>query len=267
MLKSLWLTIMGWLRITAAKNTNLEYAGKEQIHQTRQDIEKLRTQRNQIAAKGVGVERRLKQAQLDTAKAKEAVQHWHTVGDSVKKQEAYDLYVKNAKETDVQQLSLAEYTRQVADLDNKIKELENVIDAAERKIGSAAATQSHARAANKAEDIHDRFNDGGDLALATQLAEESSDMASVRSNTRKSKETPDVFSYQQQSNVVSLDELLGDMPKPAASSALGTDSRGSSHNHHDESSSTQSTSSASSSSSGNSSASSSDSISSSSSND
>lgn len=219
MLKSIWLSILGWLRITAAKNTNLEYAGKEQIHQARQDIEKLRTERNKTAAKGVGVERRLKQAQNEASKAVEAVKHWDAQGDSVRKQQAYDLYVQNTKEVAVQEEMLAGFQTQVKDLDAKISELENVVNQAENKVSKAAATQTHARAANKAEDLHDRFKNGGDLGLATQLAQESSDLASVRTQTRKDAEAPDVLNYEKGPAVKSMDDLLGSNTHSSSSSS------------------------------------------------
>ena len=51
MLKSLWLSILGWFRTKAEANTDLRYAGKEQFARNEASIENVRKQREAIAIK------------------------------------------------------------------------------------------------------------------------------------------------------------------------------------------------------------------------
>ena len=67
MLKSLWLSILGWFRTKAEANTDLRYAGKEQFARNEAAIENVRKQRQRIAR-----EEAARQKAIDERNAAEA---------------------------------------------------------------------------------------------------------------------------------------------------------------------------------------------------
>lgn len=207
MVKTIWLSIVGWLRKFVSRNTDIGLAGKEHIRNTQKKIEDLRAERNRIAGNGIGLERKRDELIKGVAEAKAAVQKWHSVGDESRKQRAYNDYVQRQKDlnTTLEQYTLVE--NQVMDLDAAIRQLETDSDAAEISIDRAASQQKYARAAEKVEDLHDLLTTNNPLSDAIKESENMGNIAEARRRTRVQNDNSDLYT---DVSVDSLDAILGE---------------------------------------------------------
>ena len=84
MLKSLWLSILGWFRTKAEENVDLRYAGKEQFARNEASIENVRKQRNSLAGDHLLLKKRIAETSTKVDEATTAFQHWTDDGDLLK---------------------------------------------------------------------------------------------------------------------------------------------------------------------------------------
>lgn len=208
MLKGIALTIKGWFRGQAEAATDLRYAGREHIHEVKQGIEVVRDQRNEVAAKGILLEGRIATLEEQVAKDIEAVKHWNAAGDEAKKTRAYTAYQQNQKQLDKLIADKTDIENQVADLDAQILRLENDTEEASDDLTKAATQQVLGKAATKVESVHKNIK-SGPLAGAIERSKEQGAKAEAQRRQRTAGDNSDLYSFQQNNNVLSMDELLG----------------------------------------------------------
>lgn len=208
MLKGIALTVKGWFRGKTEAATDLRYAGREHIHNVKQSIETVRDQRNDVAAKGILLEDRIAKLEEQVAKDIDAVKHWANVGDEDRKARAYTTYQKNQQQLDKLRADKVEIEDQVADLDAQILRLENDTEDAADDLDKAATQQVLGKAASKVESVHKDIK-SGPLSGAIDRAKETGAKAEAQRRQRTSGDNSDLYSFQQPTNVLSLDDLLG----------------------------------------------------------
>lgn len=209
MIKVFLLNIIGWLRSLVNKNTDLRYAGKEHIHNVNKKIEDLRAQRNVIAGRGVGLERKQKELSDKSKRAAQAVKDWAARGDNEKRDRAYAEYQQFALQEKDVLAQLAKMEDEVATLDASINRLESDSGKAEDNLNSAAAQQHLGRAAEGVEDIHDLLNKGP-LSDVIKESQSQADIAEARRRQRVQNDNSDL--YATDPGIPSLDDLLGNVP-------------------------------------------------------
>jgi hypothetical protein len=206
MLKSLWLTILGWFRTKADENTDLRYAGKEQFARNEQSIENVRKQRNSIAGSHLLLKKDIAEVTAKVDEATAAVKHWNTKGSQENEDKAYEIYKKEfarLKELTAEEKDLA---GQIHTLDNLIEDLETDNRKAEKQISKAATTQQVGRATAAVESIHSELTNGA-LAGAIKTAEHMSATAEATKQARLAKDDSDVLNISE-SAALSKEDLL-----------------------------------------------------------
>lgn len=206
MLKVMLLNIIGWFRSLVNKNTDLRYAGKEHIHNVNKKIEDLRAQRNVIAGRGIGLERKQKELSDKAKRAAEAVKNWASKGDEVRRDRAYTEYQQFALQEKDTIAQLKKMESELAVLDASIHRLESDSGKAEDNLNSAAAQQQLGRAAEGVEDIHDLLNKGP-LSDVIKESQSQADTAEARRRQREQNDNSDL--YATDPGIPSMDDLLG----------------------------------------------------------
>lgn len=211
-LKALLLTILGFFRVQGNKAVDLRYAGAEQSARIKASIEDLRTQRDEIAAKGVILEGKIKKAQENVDRSIKAVKHHAEQGNDGYKQKAYNDYQEYQAELDRLTAEEAEINQQVKTLDADIKRLEEDARGAANALDKAATNQLLGKARNKVEDIHGDIKHGA-LAEAIEGSEQQSAVGEVKRRSREAADNSDVYKFEKVNNVKSMDEILGNTTK------------------------------------------------------
>jgi phage shock protein A len=207
-LKNLLLSILGFFRVKSNQAVDLRYAGNEHIHQVKNKIEDIRSQRNQLAGQGILLESKITIAKENVSKFTDAVKHHAAEGNEELKQKAYRAYM--AEQTILDQLieNELDLRNQVADLDTSIARLEQDTNDAKNQLGKAASKQLVGKANGKVEDVHQSLSKGP-LADVIEQSETDSAVAEARRRERKANDNSDVLAYQKKGAVLSMDELLG----------------------------------------------------------
>lgn len=233
MLKGLWLTILGWFGKKADQATDLRYAGREHIRQVKNSIEEVRTQRNELAGRGILLENKIKDLESNVEKYAEAVRHHAVAGNADLKDKAYRAYVAEQTQLTKARADLDEVTEQLRLLDEQIEQLEEDTQDAKDALVKAANRQVLGRATRKVEGIHTDLH-SGPLAGAIEESELNAASAEASRRLRKSKDNSDVLAYQTQTGVMSMDDLLGNTstqktnPSTVSSTSSSSDSSSSS---------------------------------------
>lgn len=206
MFKVMLLNIIGWFRSLVNKNTDLRYAGKEHIHNVNKKIEDLRAQRNVIAGRGIGLERKQKEAGDKAKRAAQAVKDWAAKGDTARRDRAYAEYQQFALQEKDAITQLEKMGIEIKELDDAIYRLESDSGKAEDNLNTAAAQQQLGRAAEGVEDIHDLLNKGP-LSDVIKESQQQADVAEARRRQRVQNDNSDL--YATDPGIPSLDDLLG----------------------------------------------------------
>lgn len=206
MIKVFLLNIIGWLRSLVNKNTDLRYAGKEHIHNVNKKIEDLRAQRNVIAGRGIGLERKQKELSDKAKRAAQAVKDWAAKGDEARRDRAYAEYQQFALQEKDVIVQLQNMEKELSILDASIHRLESDSGKAEDNLNTAAAQQQLGRAAEGVEDIHDLLNKGP-LSDVIKESQSQADTAEARRRQRVQNDNSDL--YATDPDIPSMADLLG----------------------------------------------------------
>lgn len=206
MIKVFLLNIIGWLRSLVNKNTDLRYAGKEHIHNVNKKIEDLRAQRNVIAGRGIGLERKQKELSDKAKRAAQAVKDWAAKGDEARRDRAYAEYQQFALQEKDVIVQLQNMEKELSILDASIHRLESDSGKAEDNLNTAAAQQQLGRASEGVEDIHDLLNKGP-LSDVIKESQSQADTAEARRRQRVQNDNSDL--YATDPGIPSMADLLG----------------------------------------------------------
>lgn len=206
MLKSLWLSILGWFRTKAEANTDLRYAGKEQFARNEAAIENVRKQRNSIAGDHLLLKKKIAETSAKVDEATTAFQHWTNEQDQEKADKAYGIYEKEFAQLSELQAEEKDLANQIVNLDQQIEDLEDGNRKAKNQVKKAATTQQVGKANAAIESIHSDIN-SGPLAGAIDAAEHMSATAEATKQARLAKDNSDVLNITKP-KALSREELL-----------------------------------------------------------
>lgn len=184
MLKSLWLTILGWFRTQAEEKTDLRYAGKEQQARTNQSIASVRAQRNKLAGDLIGLKNERDNAQAKADEYAAAVKKWNAEGDQDREDRSYDAYVIEIDRVTAVDAEILALENDIITLDGQISGLSDAAREAATHLKRAANVQQVGRASAAVEKAHADLTDGP-LAGAIESAKSQANTAQATREARE----------------------------------------------------------------------------------